>query len=290
MHSAESYKIAPTVLGFGQKWQGGSDIKNKPGGGWKINLLKTAIEPYKDDPNKIILFTDGYDVVFLTNIAEITEKFKATKAKILFGAEKFCWPDVKLAEKYPEVSEGNRFLNSGLFMGYTTEIWQLLNHEVVSNEDDDQLFFTKAYLNEILREKLAFQLDHKSQIFQNLNGAINEVHVVEVKPKEGAESYRIENVIYHSRPAIIHGNGGSKITLNSLGNYLGNNWNSVDGCVACKKGHIDLTDKKISEMPLVLIAVFIELNTPFLEEQLRKVYKQDYPKERIHLFIHNSVI
>lgn len=28
------------------------------GGGYKINLLRDALEQYKDDSNKIILFTD----------------------------------------------------------------------------------------------------------------------------------------------------------------------------------------------------------------------------------------
>nr|CAH7738852.1 unnamed protein product [Callosobruchus chinensis] len=42
-------------------------------------------------------------------------------------------------------------------------------------------------------------------------------------------------------------------------------------------------------MPLVYLAIFIEMNTPFLEECLQKVYNLDYPKERIHLFIHNAV-
>lgn len=30
------------------------------GGGYKINLLRDAVEQYKDDSNKIILFTDRY--------------------------------------------------------------------------------------------------------------------------------------------------------------------------------------------------------------------------------------
>lgn len=39
-----------------EEWQGGNmeDI----GGGYKINLLRDALEPYKNDDQKIVLFTD----------------------------------------------------------------------------------------------------------------------------------------------------------------------------------------------------------------------------------------
>lgn len=29
-----------------------------PGGGYKVNLLREAIKPYKDDKERIIMFTD----------------------------------------------------------------------------------------------------------------------------------------------------------------------------------------------------------------------------------------
>jgi hypothetical protein len=41
--------------------------------------------------------------------------------------------------------------------------------------------------------------------------------------------------------------------------------------------------------PTVLIAVFIEQPTPFMEEFLDKLYHIEYPREKLHLFVHNSV-
>jgi hypothetical protein len=41
--------------------------------------------------------------------------------------------------------------------------------------------------------------------------------------------------------------------------------------------------------PTVLVAVFIEQPTPFLEEFLEKLYHTEYPKEKLHLFVQNSV-
>lgn len=91
----------------------------------------------------------------------------------------------------------------------------------------------------------------------------------------------------HTKPLIVHGNGPSKIYLNNFGNYVARAYHPVDGCRHCKHGEIDLTNFK--EFPIVLMGIFIEHPTPFLEEQLEKVYQIDYPKKRIHLFIHNAV-
>lgn len=171
MFSANEFGIKPYVLGMGEKWKGGEDIKRKPGGGWKINIFKTAIEPYKEEKEKVIIFTDGYDVLFLTDLKEIVEKFKTFDAKVVFGAEGFCWPKEELAKLYPSVVRGKKYLNSGLYMGYAPEIYKLLTYKPINDEDDDQLYFTEAYLNETLRNDLNFKLDHTSEIFQNLNGA-----------------------------------------------------------------------------------------------------------------------
>lgn len=46
------------VIGLGEKWKGG-DMK-RAGGGYKINLLREALKPYRDDDQRIIMFTDRY--------------------------------------------------------------------------------------------------------------------------------------------------------------------------------------------------------------------------------------
>jgi len=47
-----------TTLGLGEEWKGGD--MQRPGGGFKLNLLRKAIAPYKNDPEIIILFTDRF--------------------------------------------------------------------------------------------------------------------------------------------------------------------------------------------------------------------------------------
>lgn len=39
---------------MGEPWKGG-DIKNKPGGGFKVNLLKEELKNHKDDNNLVYI-------------------------------------------------------------------------------------------------------------------------------------------------------------------------------------------------------------------------------------------
>lgn len=114
-------------------------------------------------------------MVFTSNIDVIVRKFKKFRARILFGAEKFVWPDDTLEHLYPTVAKHlAKYLNSGLFMGYASDLYELIKTPV-KNRDDDQLYYTKAFLDKDIRTKLNIKLDHESQLFLNLNGATSKI-------------------------------------------------------------------------------------------------------------------
>lgn len=105
---------------------------------------------------------------------------------------------------------------------------------------------------------------------------------------KGKESY-LQNTAYNTVPLILHGNGLSKLVLNSLGNYLAHSWTPDEGCLSCWDKTIELDKTKPETFPIILIAIFIVQPTPFLEEFFQKIYRQTYPKSKLHLFIHNNV-
>ncbi|KAK0167505.1 hypothetical protein PV327_004895 [Microctonus hyperodae] len=276
------FKNNVKVLGMGTPWLGG-DMAH-PGGGYKINLLKKALEEFKDDTNKIVLFTDSYDVIFLAPLSEIVRKFKSSNARMIFSAEKYCWPDKSLAIQYPNNDFGGEpYLNSGGFIGYASDVYEIITSSKISHTDDDQLFFTKIYLNSKLREKHQIKLDHNSNIFQNLHGAIADV---ELRFK-GNDSY-LHNTLYNTIPLIVHGNGLSKQILNSLGNYLANAWTPDNGCLNCDDEITELATDRPDIYPPILMAIFVTQPTPFLKEFFYKINHQNYPKSKIHIFIYNS--
>lgn len=55
----------------------------------------------------------SYDVIFSGDPEELLTKFQKTQHKVIFAAEALIWPDKRLADKYPVVRSGKRFLNSG---------------------------------------------------------------------------------------------------------------------------------------------------------------------------------
>ena len=84
------------IYGLGQAWRGGN-MKSDAGGGQKINILRENLAPYKDEKDKLILFSDSYDVIFTQPPDFLLKKFETFRpARIVFGAEDFCWPDQNL--------------------------------------------------------------------------------------------------------------------------------------------------------------------------------------------------
>lgn len=119
-------------------------------------------------------------------------------------------------------------------MGYAPQIYALLE-KTIEDADDDQLYYTNAFLNKDLREKLGMQLDTQSKIFQNLNGAKDDVKLnVDLETNEGV----LQNINFQTNPNVIHGNGPSKFELNAFGNYLAKTFNKK--CLTCEEDRIEL--------------------------------------------------
>lgn len=268
LRSAEFFNYTVRTLGLGEEWRGG-DVARTVGGGQKVRWLKKEMEKYADREDMIIMFVDSYDVILAGSPSELLKKFVQSGSRLLFSAESFCWPEWGLAEQYPEVGTGKRFLNSGGFIGFATTIHQIVRQWKYKDDDDDQLFYTRLYLDPGLREKLSLNLDHKSRIFQNLNGALDEVVL-----KFDRNRVRIRNVAYDTLPVVVHGNGPTKLQLNYLGNYVPNGWTPEGGCGFCNRDRRTLPG---AASPRVFLAVFVEQPTPFLPRFLQRLLLLDYP-------------
>ncbi|XP_013392391.1 procollagen-lysine,2-oxoglutarate 5-dioxygenase 1 isoform X2 [Lingula anatina] len=283
MRSANKYGLDVEVLGMGKEWRGG-DMAVSVGGGYKINLLKEGLKKYKDKKDLVLMFTDSYDVIFTGGAQEILKMFKKFNARVVFSAEGFCWPDASLMDKYPEVKMNEkRFLNSGGYIGYAPDIYEIITHNEVGDKDDDQLVYTNIFLDENLRKKWNIKLDTRGEIFQNLNGALDEVTL----KFKGANSY-LYNVKTGTTPLVVHGNGPIKHRLDGLGNYLADSWTPTHGCLACKEDYINLGTFKEQDYPTVFVGVFIDQPVPFIAEFFEKLAGQQYPKKKMDVFVYNN--
>uniref|UniRef100_A0AAZ3NVF4 PLOD1-3-like GT domain-containing protein n=1 Tax=Oncorhynchus tshawytscha TaxID=74940 RepID=A0AAZ3NVF4_ONCTS len=231
MRTSKEFNYTVKVLGLGEQWKGG-DVARTVGGGQKVRWLKTELLKHSAKKDMVIMFVDSYDVILASGPEELLWKFSRLGHRLVFSAEGFCWPDQKLAPKYPPVHTGKRYLNSGGFIGYAPELSEIVQQWKLKDNDDDQLFYTKIYLDKVQRTKYNMTLDHRSRIFQNLNGAIEEVVLKFEKAR-----VRARNVAYDTLPVIIHGNGPTKVT-----NPGTTCWTHETGCGICG-------------MPLVCVSV-----------------------------------
>uniref|UniRef100_A0A1A7YWC4 Procollagen-lysine,2-oxoglutarate 5-dioxygenase 1 n=1 Tax=Iconisemion striatum TaxID=60296 RepID=A0A1A7YWC4_9TELE len=283
LRSAKHFNYTVKVLGRGETWTGG-DYMSAPGGGQKVRLLKAALQKMtSEDEDQIILFIDSFDVVFASSPKELLRKFQQAKHRVVFSSESLIWPDRHLEDKYPHVREGNRFLGSGGFIGYLPNVKQMISNWTGGDEDSDQLFFTKIYIDPAKRKALNITLDSKCRLFQNLHGALDEVVL-----KFENSRVRARNVQYDTLPVIIHGNGPTKLQINYLGNYIPNAWTFEDGCTVCHENLRSLSALKESKFPLVVIGIFIQQPTPFVSVFFERLLKLQYPKNRLRLFIYNQ--
>lgn len=155
----------------------------------------------------------------------------------------------------------------------------------VKDKDDDQLYYTKAFLDEALREKLKIKLDHKSEIFQNLNGASADVKLVY---NEASGEYFVKNIVTETTPSLIHGNGPSKVLLNNFGCYVAGAYKHGE-CQLCSEQRMNLDLNNIDGLPTVTIGLFITKPTPFLEEYFESIRAIEYPKQKLTIFVYNNV-
>jgi hypothetical protein len=192
LRSAEKNNLKVKALGAHNNWTGG-DVKKGPGGGMKVNLLRQELENYRD--NDVVLFVDGYDVIINDSEASILDRYLQFHCKVLFAAEKVCWPDRNLEKEFPEPATGYRYLNSGCFIGVVSELKKMME-EPLKDIDDDQLYFHKKFLS----KRYNVKLDHEGYVFQC-------VSMVEDKITVNKHS-QIVNTETKCTGLILHGNGG----------------------------------------------------------------------------------
>jgi procollagen-lysine,2-oxoglutarate 5-dioxygenase, invertebrate len=201
-------------------------ISYKPisnGYGFIIKLLLTNeyIKYLPDD--HIVMVVDGYDVIINNNQENIINKYyELTKGeKVLFSAEKACWPNSKLSSLYPETSSIYKYLNAGTYISTVKILKKLflilmkkintIYFQILDFKIDDQECFTEIFLFE---NKNLIILDNNAEIFNCLYDSINDIEFKDNK---------IYNKATETYPMVFHGNSNTKdFVVNDVYNYICN--------------------------------------------------------------------
>ena len=195
--SCKKNGIPLTVLGYGEKWTGFCFKFDK-----MIQYLK------KMDPNDIVCFIDGYDVICVRNLNEITDVFlqlkKKNNCKIVIAENKIIINNLFNFINYIGINNyfGNcnkLSLNSGTYIGHVKDILYVLEQVYTSdNTLDDQKILVK-YCKTNPND---FYIDLKNELFLTIDRPFDSIHqYLTVK----------NNKIYHNnnQPFFIHGNGST---------------------------------------------------------------------------------
>ncbi len=262
-------------LGVGHKWFGGDDIINYPGAGQKINILKTRLqEIIKEGVNPLILFLDGYDTIVLRSCFDLIDTYNKMGVKVLFGAEKSCWPDTNLASQYPDTPLDWKYLNSGQFIGRAQDILNILDEEV-KDSDDDQLYYSKKFLT----NQYGIGLDYNCEIFQTFGDTEKELFI----NKTHAE---LHNLVTSTAPHVAHGNGpiASKYYFNYACNFMSGNFRESFGYLHFNTPkEVDIVNTRI------LISVFdISDNPEHIYQCLDSLRFIDYPHHNLGIAIYTN--
>lgn len=106
----------------------------------------------------------------------------------------------------------------------------------IKNKEDDQLYYTKAFLDTAIRSKLKIKLDYESEIFQNLHGASADVRV---SYNEASGEYFVKNILTDTVPSLIHGNGMSKVLWSNFGSYVAGAFKHQE-CQLCLENKLEM--------------------------------------------------
>lgn len=251
--SCENFGIDLEVLGMDTQWKGF---------GTKILLTKEYLEKLEGYTH--FIFIDAYDVLFINTLKNIEREYNLFYPdKIVFSAEKGCWPDAGLAGSYPETDSEWKYLNSGSYMAPIQPFLELLNQYPVKYQEDDQLYFTKIFLNS---DKIV--LDVNCDLFQSV--------AFEVEGDLKVAKTKVINNKRFSFPMIIHGNG--KTPLDKFLPLIKNNMDSVNYVKNIWQDKAD-THKLIHETFLQKVNEFPELKA-----------HRDFVEQNVHGFGERSFL
>jgi hypothetical protein len=195
----------------------------------KDELLKAYLQ--RVDSDEVILFSDGYDAIFLAGEFEILEKFNRFNSDLVFSAEENCWPDESLASRYPVSDAGAyKFLNSGGFIGKAGVIAAMLRTKVGDSKNyrgSNQYVWTRRFLD----NQDVISLDTQGELFCTLSSKEDNKYLpkdgsndfrpyIEFKEKWFTDNFEIQNGRLYDRirqtwPSHAHFNGFSKCLFNN---------------------------------------------------------------------------
>jgi hypothetical protein len=184
------------VLGYGEKWQGFS---------WRYDLMINYLSEL--DPNDIVCFVDGYDVICTRDLSELKVTFldlkKKHDCKIVVSHHKMkqTFPN-KLSNTLYFGTCNKELVNAGTYIGNAGDLLIMVKniHDLsYSNSSDDQVLMTK-YCKKNTKD---FYIDTENEIFFVIDNPYKEITNEVIVENKVVKTYN------QKKPFFIHGPGST---------------------------------------------------------------------------------
>jgi hypothetical protein len=163
--------------------------------------------------SRFLIFSDCYDLVFAAKPEEILDKFSEFNKPIVIGCERNCFPDDLKAEFDALAAPTTfKYLNSGMIVGYTDAIFDLLEAMKVEEIPNDYYDGEKGhwvhyndqfeYMKAAIKYPQKIALDYQQSLCCNL-------HQVTIDDLDfSKERIRVKET--NKYPCAFHLNGSAK--------------------------------------------------------------------------------
>ena len=184
------------VLGYGEKWQGFS---------WRYELMINYLSEL--DPNDIVCFVDGYDVICTRDLSELKITFLEFKkkhgCKVIISHHKIkqIFPK-KLINTLYFGTCNKELVNAGTYIGNAGDLLIMVKNIYdlsYSNSSDDQVLMTK-YCKKNTKD---FYIDTENEIFFVIDSPYKEVTNEVIVENKFIKTYN------QKMPFFIHGPGAT---------------------------------------------------------------------------------
>lgn len=143
----------------------------------------------------VLILSDGWDVMFYGTKKQLMER--APRDKVLWAAEKNCWPYKNLESHVPDVGPW-RFANGGLLAGSPRAFLDMCD-QIEAHPLYHPAFVDQGFMTMLLATGASFfEIDAKTNLFFCLHLGYDELEF---------RNGRTYNTLYQTSPLFVHANG-----------------------------------------------------------------------------------
>jgi hypothetical protein len=207
MESCHRYHIEPVILGWGEKWVGF---------GRKMMEIQQYVTKLPEE--EIVISVDPFDVIFLSGLDEIEEKYVRNGTPFLCGALRlnrfnqtiYSFEFNRTRKLIPETATGFNHLNSGTWIARAgtaaSLIEDLIRKHQMTEVSMEQQLLTGIYV----KGSKIVDIDWKCDIFHNILFRDFLTRRPDLSGLVFNET-RIKNKVTGTIPCILHASGNSRM-------------------------------------------------------------------------------